>query len=142
MKLIRKQDSNFPCYLHDSHIQKIKVKDDKMKIIFDHFYYKDGDNEGKYVNGSITFNGIDYDASNIYAVKYSYKKNKLKGKKYSIKSFLKKNKDLDMEIITETCNGYYTVWTGWVYKNNRHKEDFMMTIWNDGKVVYHVEDET
>ena len=67
------------------------------------------------------------------------KKGKIKGKKHSFKEFIKKYPKLDMEIVTETYNYYDTVWSGYIYNGKKVKE-FIITIWNDGNMVYYIEE--
>lgn len=136
-KIIRERKSNLPCSLHDSHINKITVLKDKIRFDFEYIFLY-SDEEESTVKASIEFENTDADFCDIYVMNVN-KKSKIKGKKQSFKKFIKKYPKLDMEIVTETYNYYDTVWSGYIYNGKKVKE-FIITIWNDGNMVYYIEE--
>ena len=136
-KIIRERKSNLPCSLHDSHINKITVLKDKIRFDFKYIFLY-SDEEESTVKASIEFENTDADFCDIYVMNVN-KKSKIKGKKQSFKKFIKKYPKLDMEIVTETYNYYDTVWSGYIYNGKKVKE-FIITIWNDGNMVYYIEE--
>ena len=136
-KIIRERKSNLPCSLHDSHINKITVLKDKIRFDFEYIFLY-SDEEESTVKASIEFENTDADFCDIYVMDVN-KKGKIKGKKQSFKKFIKKYPKLDMEIVTETYNYYDTVWSGYIYNGKKVKE-FIITIWNDGNMVYYIEE--
>ena len=136
-KIIRERKANLPYSLHDSHINKITVLKDKIRFDFKYIFLY-SDEEESTVKASIEFENTDADFCYIYVMNVN-KKGKIKGKKQSFKKFIKKYPKLDMEIVTETYNYYDTVWSGYIYNGKKVKE-FIITIWNDGNMVYYIEE--
>ena len=137
-KIIRERKSNLPYSLHDSHINKITVLKDKIRFDFKYIFLYSDEEEESTVKASIEFENTDADFCYIYVMNVN-KKGKIKGKKQSFKKFIKKYPKLDMEIVTETYNYYDTVWSGYIYNGKKVKE-FIITIWNDGNMVYYIEE--
>lgn len=139
-KTVRERNSNLPYSLHDAHIKKITILKDKIIFDFKYIFLYSNDGEESTAKASIEFENADSDFCDIYIMDVG-KKGKIKGKKQSLKKFLKKHKKLDMEIVTETYNYYDIVWSGYLYCGKKIKE-FIITVWNDGNMVYYVEEST
>ncbi len=137
-KIIRNRNSDIKLSLHDAHINKITCKEDSILFDFNYIFdYSTGEEET--VNASILFEGVDPEYIYIYIIKENYKKEvgKIKGKRYSLCDYIKKNPHVDLEVITETYNGYFTVWTG--YSHNKKKtRKFFIEISGDGDMIYNI----
>lgn len=135
-KLIRERSDGLNLSLHDAHVKKIRLKKDRVEFGFDCIFDYSG-SAVKAVKAKISFQNLEPENVTIYVLAEDYKKRTIKGKSYDLKSFLKKYKALDFEILTETYYVYDAVWEGFL-NTNKGLKHCIMTIWNQGEMVYHI----
>lgn len=140
---IRKNIVGLEYSLHDAYMSKIKIKKyDKelqtanVKINFKEGYYRSKDGATMLVKGYLLFEKVDLDFSNVYLMKIrGLNHGKIKGKKYSLKKFVKKYKNIDMEIIDETYGYNQSKFAGYFYSERNIKE-FLIEIYHEGDMKY------
>lgn len=136
MKIERPRNT-FPYSLHDSHIRKIKVKKNKIVFHFSHIYLYENETETT-CKASIIFPNADLDFCSIQVLK-SGKKDRIKGKEYSLKKFAEKFPKVDLEVVTDCYNGYHTIWTGYFYKGKKWYQ-FHINLWNASPIQYEIKE--
>lgn len=143
---IRREDMPFlPFSMHDVYIKKIRLQqlDDFMANVT--FMLPDGvyrsDEDSNPIPGSILFEQVDLDFSNVYVMKTcGVNYGKIKGRKYSLKKFVKKYKKADIEIVDETYGYNQSKFSGYLYEDETIKE-IMIELYHVGGMYYLVEGE-
>lgn len=140
---IRKNITGLAYSLHDAHITGIKLKKyDKesqtadIKIKFKDGFYEPKDGDCLPVPGYLLFENVDLDFSNVYIMSIrGLNYGKIKGRKYSLKKFIKKYQEMDMEIIDETYGYNGSNFAGWFYDGKDIKE-FIIELYHTGAMKY------
>ena len=107
--------------LHDAYIKKIKVKDETITIEFKDGYYTIGEDDCMPVKGHLKFHGADLDFCNVYVLNTHGYFGKFKGRKYSLKKFVKKHQKVSMEIVDETYGCGMAKFMGFMYVGKKRK---------------------
>lgn len=134
-EITRKNMVDLPYSLHDAHINKISMKDTNVMLYFDEGYYVTDNGDTVQAKGYLEFNGVDLDFCDVYIMNMDRNSSKFKGKKYSLKRFIKKHPEIDMEIIDETYGYNQSKFSGFLYKGKKIKE-FMMEVYHLGDMKY------
>lgn len=128
--------------LHDAYIQKIKVKDATITIEFKDGYYTIGENDCMPVEGHLEFHGADLDFCNVYVLNTHGYFGKFKGRKYSLKKFVKKHQKVSMEIIDEAYGYCMAKFMGWMYVGKKGKiKEFIIELYYTGSMKYITQEE-
>lgn len=98
--------------LYDSRIKKIDMVASSVTFIFDVAYMYCNEKETK-LKGNITFEKVDMDFSGIRVFHKEDEDGSFVGREYSFEDFLKKYHNYELEIITDTYNGYKINWEGY-----------------------------
>lgn len=140
---IRRNITALEYSLHDAHMSGIKLKKyDKewqtanVKINFKEGFYKPKDGDCLPIPGYLFFENVALYFSNVYIMSTSGENyGKIKGRKYSLKKFIKKYPKVDMEIIDETYGYNQSKFAGWFYDGKDIKE-FILELYHTGDMKY------
>jgi hypothetical protein len=134
-EITRKNMVDLPYSLHDAHINKMKIKDTNLMLYFDEGYYVPVNGDTVLVKGYLELNEVELDCCNVYIMNMDRNYRKFKGKRYSLKKFMNKYPEIDMEIIDETYGYNQSKFSGFMYKGKKNKE-FMMEVYHFGDMKY------
>lgn len=127
--------------LHDAYIRKIKMKDTTITIEFKDGYYTVGENDCELVKGYLEFQEADLDFCKVYVLNTQGRLGKFKGRKYSLKKFVKKHQKVSMEIIDETYGYCMVKFMGWMYVGKKRKiKEFVIELYYTGSMKYIIEE--
>lgn len=143
-KYSRSRKSNIPFSLHDSRIQKIEESGDTIIVRVDNLFQYMDDHE-MILHGAIEFTKADIEECSIMIFNSPFGfegVNTFSGEKLSFDEYKGKYPEAEFEIVTETYNGYDTVYQGWIWSGDLDPMFGIMTIWNSGDMIYKIKKES
>ena len=137
-----KYKSDLPYSLHDMVIKKIKLSDDSIKLVFDGGFVSTAEPYPR-VDGSITIQRVDVDFTVIWLLSKYGRYGKFKGRKMSLKKFLKKYKKFSFEVVDELY-GYNSVQYSGYLSLPGHKvmTEMTLSIYHFGEILYETEEDS
>ena len=134
-----KYKSDIPYSLHDMVIKKIKLSEDTIKLLFDQGYVSTTEPFPR-VDGNITIQGVDVDFTVIWLLSKYGRYGKFKGRKMSLKKFLKKYKKYSFEVVDELY-GYNSVqYSGYLsFPGHKTMIEMTLSIYHFGDILYETE---
>ncbi len=136
MTKIFRPKTTFPFSLHDAHIRKIQIANNRISFLFPRIFHYQDDVETTHT-ARISFLDADPDECDIEIFNCPDKKGRFKGRRYSLDEFRKKYPRADLEIITECYYGYDISWSGWFYRKKKIYH-FHINIWSQGDMIYEI----
>lgn len=135
-----KYKSDIPYSLHDMIIKKIRCNEDSVKLLFKHGYVSTTQPYPQ-VKGNITIQGVDQDFSVVWLLSKYGRHGKFKGRKMSLKKFLKKYKKYSFEVVDELY-GYNSVqYSGYLsLTGSKVMTEMTLSIYHFGEIVYKTEE--
>jgi flagellar biosynthesis GTPase FlhF len=131
MKISANDDFSIAVGLHNAHVEQMHYHSEgSLTIDFKDGFIDPVTNQEAF--GSLFFEKIDRDSSEVLVYKRDH--HKIKGKIYSLKKFVKKYNDEEMEITDEYCGEDLVKFEGVIEKDT--PVYFEMTLAVDGEVYY------
>ena len=138
MDYIQDRNSNILLSLHDSRIKKITFRNNVLILHLNKIFQYTEDEE-KIHTGEVLFYGCDLDECSILIFDRTVYEGDFSGKAVSLQDYIKKNSNVEFEILTEGYFGYSTTYTGWIWAEGQDPVSAIMYIWNTGDMVYRID---
>ena len=140
MKETMLEKHNMPYSLHDMKINEIKTEGNNVTLIFENGY-TETTKPYRQVNGSIIIKNVDYDFCAIHLLSENGNYGSFKGKKLSLKNFLKNFKEYSLEIIDELYGFNQAEYNGFLYLPDKENViEYSMSFYYTGGLVYITEE--
>lgn len=131
---------NMPYSLHDMKINEIKTEGNNVTLIFENGY-TETTKPYRQVNGSIIIKNVDYDFCAIHLLSENGNYGNFKGKKLSLKNFLKNFKEYSLEVIDELYGFNQAEYNGFIYLPDKENLiEYSMLFYYTGGLVYITEE--
>lgn len=131
---------SLPYSLHDMRINEIKTEGNNITLIFENGY-TETTKPYRQVNGSIIIKNADYDFCAIHLLSENGNYGNFKGKKLSLKNFLKNFKEYSLEVIDELYGFNQAEYNGFIYLPDKENViEYSMSFYYTGSLVYITEE--
>lgn len=138
MELKRNRKSNIPYGLHDSRIINIEYKKRLLKLKFDKIFQYTEEAELIY-SGEIDFTECDIDDCNILIFDKTVYEDSFAGKAMNLADYMKQYSDAEFEILTEGYSEYSTIYSGWIWQEDKEPVSGILNIYNTGEIIYRID---
>ncbi len=137
-EILRDNVINLPYSLHDAHINRIHLKDDIVRMDFNHGFYCPFEGDTVPIAGSIELRQVDLDFCNVYIMDMPGKDGSFKGREISLEDYARNSGNVDMEIVDETYGYNKSKFSGYMY-NGEEIKGFVIEVYHFGPMVYVME---
>lgn len=129
--------------LHDCIVNRIELNGNNIELFFPDGFNRISAGEEK-VKGSITIENADLDFCYVYILSNFGKEGSFKGKKLSLRDFIRKYKSYSFEITDEAYDQWKISYSGYIWYSRfgrRLCREMTVSIgYYTGNIVYNVED--
>lgn len=134
-ELKRNRKSNIPYSLHDSRVGNISFQNGTLTLQVDSIFEYTEQGENTYT-GELVFTKVDIETCDFLIFNRTVEGGAFAGEAMNLLDYAKEYPNAEFEILTEGYGGYWTTYTGWLWQAEKEPVSAILTIWNEGDIVY------